>query len=373
MLEEKEREMLFMLNRIPGMYYGRLMGMYNYAGSFTDAAKISEREYFASGIFRRSKETEIYEVRRTDEAFISESRRMYESMRKRNIRMIDFTEEEMPERLKAIPDPPAVLFVRGDLPSDGIPSAAVIGSRQCSEYGRNVAAFFGKELAAEGVQVISGMAAGIDSAASEGALCGGDRAFAVLGSGVDICYPASSRNLYNEIRNGKGGIISEFSPDAPGIGYHFILRNRVIAGLCDVLLVIEAKTKSGTATTVQYALEQGKDIFALPGRITDPLGRGCNKLLKDGAFVLTGPEDVLEYLGITGKNAGKTLKEKRMSGLSPEEKRILKCMGADPLHVEDIAERAGVEIYETLNLLSMLELHGNIKSVGSAYFVKIYK
>lgn len=373
MLSEKERELLFTLNRIPGMYYGRIMGMYNYAGSFEDAVKISEAEYFSARVFKKSKEDEMYEIKRNDSAFLSECLRMYEKMEKSGVTMIDFTEEKMPERLKLIPDPPAVIFVRGSLPDDHIPTASIIGSRQCSEYGKNVASFFGRELACAGVQVISGMAMGIDSAASAGALSGGNKSFAVLGSGVDVCYPSSSRNIYNEMKSGKGGIISEFCPDAPGIGYHFILRNRIIAGLGDVLIVIEAKTKSGTGITVQYALSQGKDVFALPGRITDPLGRGCNKLIKDGAFVLTSPEDVLEYLGITGKNAAKTLKEQRMSGLTEKEKSILKSMGADPMHIEDIAERSKTDINETLTILSMLELHGNIKSVGSAYFVKIYK
>lgn len=373
MLDDKERETLFMLNSIPGMYYGRLKGMYDYAGSFEDAVKVSEAEYFSAGIFKKTKEPEMYEVRRGDGAFISQCRRKYEKMQKSGIRMIDFTEEDMPKRLQCIPDPPVVLFVYGNLPDDGIPSVSIIGSRQCSEYGKSVAMFFGRELAAEGVQVISGMAMGIDSSASAGALAGGNRSYAVLGSGVDVCYPPSSRNLYNEMRSGKGGIISEFCPDAAGIGYHFVLRNRLIAGLCDVLLVIEAKTKSGTATTVQYALNQGKDVFALPGRITDPLGKGCNKLIKDGAFILTGPDDVLQYLGITGKNAGKTLKEQRMGGLSATEKTILRCMGPEPMHIEDIAEMSKTDINETLGILSMLELHGNIKSVGSAYFVKIYK
>lgn len=373
MLSEKEREALYIINSIPGMYSGRLFGMYQYAGSFEDAVKISEKEYYTAGIFKKMKETEMYDSKRLDEFFISDCRRKYEMMEKSGTRMIDFTEEDMPERLKLISDPPAVIFVKGSLPEKDIPSVSIIGSRQCSEYGKSVAAFFGRELASEGVQVISGMAAGIDSAASAGALSGGNRSFAVLGSGVDVCYPSSSRSIYNEMKSGKGGIISEFCPDAAGIGYHFVLRNRIIAGLCDVLLVIEAGIKSGTSTTVDYALSQGKDVFALPGRITDPLGRGCNKLLKDGAFVLTEPQDVLTYLGITGKNACRTLREQRMSGLSEAEKGVLKCMGADPMHIEEIAEMSGNDINETLSILSMLELHGNIRSAGSAYFVKIYK
>lgn len=373
MLDEKERELLFMLNSIEGMYFARLRGMYDYAGSFKEAVKISEREYFAAGVFKRIGETEAYEKRRKDEAFISECRKQYEKMLSSGIRMIDFTEDAMPERFRRIPEPPMAVFVRGELPKDDIPSVSIIGSRKCSEYGRNAAQFFGRELAAAGVQVISGMAMGIDAAASEGALSGGGRSYAVLGSGVDICYPASSRRIYDEMRSGKGGIISEFCPESPGIGYHFILRNRLIAGLGDVLLVIEAKVKSGTATTVQYALTQGKDVFALPGRITDPLGRGCNNLLKDGALVLTEPGDVLDYLGMKSAGTKKVLKERTAEGLSEKEKRVLFCIGTDPMHVEEIAERAGTPINETLSILSTLELRGIIKADSPAYFVRLYE
>lgn len=376
MLTETEREALFILNRIPGMYRKRLAGMLDYAGSFCEALRIPEAEYYSQGIFRHTKnvpETGTFETMRQNRTYIEESLQAYHALESGGIRMIDYTEEAMPKRLSAIPDPPFALFVRGKLPEDSIPSASIIGSRQCSAYGSDVASFFGRELAKAGVQIISGMAMGIDSFGLSGALEGSGTGYAVLGSGVDVCYPPSSETIYRQMRSGKGGIISEFAPDAPAIGYHFVLRNRLISALGDVLVVIEAASKSGTSITVGAALEQGKDVFALPGRITDPLGRGCNQLIRDGAFPLTEPQDILRYLGITEENPAKTLKEKAMNGLSEEEKGILRVMSSDPMHVEDIAEKVSMDVSKTIHLLSMLELHGNIRSHGGAYYSKIYR
>lgn len=373
MLNEKEREALFILTRIPGMYRNRIMRMYEYAGSFADALSVSESEYRARGIFLRQKEPEVYENFRRDRAFLDDSRSRYHGLSDTGIRMIDFTESSMPERLSSIPDPPAAIFVRGALPDDKIPSASIIGSRNCSTYGSDAALYFGRELAKAGVQIVSGMAIGIDSFSLAGALEGGKKGFAVLGSGVDVCYPRSERPIYREMSLGMGGVISEFAPDAEPVGYHFILRNRLISAFGDVLLVIEAAERSGTAITVGNALEQGKDVFALPGRITDPLGRGCNKLLKDGAFPLTEPSDVLSYLGMDDSGAQKTMKEKDPACLSEEERAILRVMGPDGMHVEDIASLAGKDLGHTVHLLSSLELSGFVRSHGSAYYSKVYR
>lgn len=173
---------------------------------------------------------------------------------------------EYPERLQNIAQPPDPLYVAGEVPKDGKPSIAIVGARNSSPYGENMAYEYARFLARAGVQIISGMARGIDSAAHAGALAGGGKTFAVLGCGVDICYPASGRKLYQSMEQ-KGGLLSEFEPGAPPLAFHFPMRNRLISGLADGILVVEAKEKSGSLITVDHALEQGKTVFALPGRV----------------------------------------------------------------------------------------------------------
>ena len=171
----------------------------------------------------------------------------------------------------------------------------MIGARECSEYGIYVARNFAKELGAHGIPVISGMARGIDSISQEAALQGGGRTYAVLGCGVDICYPKSSRRLYERILE-QGGILSTFPPGTEPMKRLFPERNRIVAGLADVILVVEARQKSGTFITVDMALEQGREVYAIPGRLTDRLSDGCNLLLQQGALIAVSPQDLLQHL-----------------------------------------------------------------------------
>ena len=171
----------------------------------------------------------------------------------------------------------------------------MIGARECSEYGIYVAKNFAKELGAHGIPVISGMARGIDSISQEAALQGGGRTYAVLGCGVDICYPKSSRRLYEQILE-RGGILSTFPPGTEPIKRLFPERNRIVSGLADVILVVEARQKSGTFITVDMALEQGREVYAIPGRLTDRLSDGCNLLLQQGALIAVSPKDLLQHL-----------------------------------------------------------------------------
>ena len=207
-----------------------------------------------------------------------------------------------PEKLRVYSRMPDPVYVLGELPDPSLPSVSIIGSRNCSAYGKKEALRFGRILAQNGVQVISGMARGIDSWAHIGALEGGGKTFAILGSGVDVCYPVSHEKLYNRILSCGGGIISEFCPGTPALPHHFPLRNRIISALCDVLLVVEARKRSGSLITVSYALEQGKTIFAVPGKNEDALSEGCNRLLSDGALFAWGPEAILQELGIIAKH-----------------------------------------------------------------------
>lgn len=203
--------------------------------------------------------------------------------------------DAFPRRLLHMADPPKGLYVIGTLPADDLPSVAIVGSRMCSPYGRRIACRFGMELAEQGVQIISGMALGIDGHAHEGALASGGRTFAVLGCGADICYPEKNRTLYQEIPK-KGGILSEEPPGTLPLPYHFPKRNRIISGLSDLVIVVEARKKSGSLITADAALEQGRTVMAVPGRVGDALAEGTNHLLAQGAEIAWCVQSVLDIL-----------------------------------------------------------------------------
>jgi len=216
-------------------------------------------------------------------------------LEEKEIRVFRKEEKDYPRRLKEIPKPPEELYVLGSLPGEQMPSVAVIGARDCSEYGKYVAAHLGNVFGRNGIQVISGMARGIDGIAQEAAVDAGGRSFAVLGSGVDVCYPAGNRRLYEKLK-AAGGILSEYPKGTPAIARHFPARNRIVSGLADAVIVVEAREKSGTLITVDMALEQGREVYVVPGRITDSLSVGCNRLIKLGAGILLDTDEFMEEL-----------------------------------------------------------------------------
>lgn len=219
----------------------------------------------------------------------------YGRMTDRGISFITRMEEGYPDKLAAIPGAPYALYYVGSLPDKGEMSIALIGARNCSEYGRMMAKQFGEMLADAGIQVVSGMARGVDGIGQQAALDAGGYSLGVLGCGVDICYPPEHRGLYERLA-AEGGICSEYPPGIEPRAVLFPPRNRIISGLCDGVLVVEAKERSGTLITVDMALEQGREVYALPGRTTDPLSRGCNKLISQGAAIVTSPQEFVHGL-----------------------------------------------------------------------------
>ncbi len=218
-----------------------------------------------------------------------------QKLESKNILFIPRIDERFPEKLKNIPNAPFALYVKGSLPDPNKPSVAIIGARMCSEYGRYLARNFGRGLALAGVQVISGMARGIDGVSQKAAMTAGGKSFGIVGSGVDICYPPENIDIYNELYE-TGGIISEFAPGIMPQAKFFPLRNRIISGLADIILVIEAREKSGTQITVDTALEQGREVLAVPGRVTDRLSDGCNLMISQGAGIALDVMDVIDRL-----------------------------------------------------------------------------
>jgi DNA processing protein len=307
-------------------------------------------------------------------------------MNQKGIHYVFCGEEHYPKRLKDIVDYPFALYYLGNLPEEDRPTVSVIGARECSEYGRNCAELFGKTLGAKGVQIISGMARGIDGISQEAALNVGGNSFGILGCGVDICYPKENRSLYEKLKR-NGGVISEYLPGMEPKSNLFPARNRIISALADILLVVEARMKSGTYITVCQALEQGREIYAIPGRITDGLSDGCNRLIRDGAGIATSPEDILETLMfklgkeeeiVTGseesKYAGNETVEKKPS-LDWSDNlggAILRILEETPKTIDELLEgvkRFGFDPSYTDMLCKLTELtiDGRCTEVGNAY------
>lgn len=224
----------------------------------------------------------------------------YGRLADRGIFFVIAGEEAYPRKLAAIPDAPSAIYYVGRLPDDDRKTIAVIGARNCSEYGKAMARQFGEALAGAGVQVVSGMARGIDGIGQQAALDAGGYSLGVLGCGVDICYPPDNRMLYERLIE-QGGICSEYPPGIEPRAALFPPRNRIISGMCDGVLVVEAKERSGTLITVDMALEQGREVYALPGRVTDALSRGCNRLIRQGAEIIVSPQELLQELDLDGE------------------------------------------------------------------------
>lgn len=244
--------------------------------------------------------------------------------------------DNYPKRLKRIPDAPYGIFYMGKLPGEEL-SVAVIGARDCSEYGSYVARELGKILGSNGVQVISGMARGIDGISQEAALSVGGSTTAVLGSGVDVCYPRQNHALYQKILE-KGCVLSTYPPGTLPRAQNFPPRNRIVSGLADVVVVIEARNKSGTLITVDMALEQGKEVYVVPGRITDRLSDGCNRLLKQGAGILLSPTEFLEEIRQAETRMPEVVQRKtEMQTRLPEElQEIFELLDFMPKSAEEI-------------------------------------
>ena len=286
-----------------------------------------------------------------------------------NIRCITKDNPEYPVKMKQYPSMPNKLYVKGRLPLAEKPAVAVIGARMCSPYGRIQAFRYAKVLSEAGIQIISGMALGIDSEGHKGALEGKMPTFAVLGSGVDVCYPRANRKLYERILWEGGGVISECPPGTQPMPWCFPARNRIISALADAVLIVEAKENSGSLITAGFALEQGKMVYAIPGAVTDALSRGCHKLIYDGAGIAYSPEIILEELEICTKTNIKS-DEKNDLGLESDLNMVYSCLYLRPKNVDYIVRKTGFSPGQVSNYLIELMLQGLITECGKHYYTR---
>jgi len=298
-------------------------------------------------------------IKEKDIAEIMESRKKFDIQKERKklevlgIQFITEKNELYPKRLLNITDRPRALFARGQgIKFLNAPSAAIIGARVCSQYGLYTAQKFARELACCQVNIISGMARGIDSAAHTGALEGGGRTFAVLGCGVDVCYPPENKVLYDRIQK-TGAVLSEYPPKTKPAAWHFPQRNRIISGLSDCVVITEAKQESGSLITAGYALEKGIDVCAVPGRINDPLSQGCNRLIREGAIPVLDTSDLLAILGISYKNL-----EKKQIFLEKNNEVVYSILGFHLQSIDEIAQKTNLKLGEIHHILLQLQLAG---------------
>ena len=276
---------------------------------------------------------------------------------------------EYPEKLNNYPKMPEILFVKGRLPDRKKPSIAIVGARACSTYGRIQAFRYAKVLSSAGVQIISGMAYGIDAEAHKGALEGGTATYAVLAGGVDICYPAGNKALYERILREGGGIISEQPPGMRARNYFFPARNRIISGLADMVLIVEAREKSGSLITAQWALDQGKTVYAIPGPVNEELSIGCHKLIYDGAGIAYSQEILLRELGMNYENKVKS-DSKNDLGLASDLKLVYSCLDLRPKSTDFLIQKTGLPPRQVGSLLLELKLSGLIREIGRHYYIK---
>ena len=289
----------------------------------------------------------------------------------RGLGLVRFGDEGYPELLGAIHSPPPILYLRGTMRPEDRVAVAIVGSRTASPYGSAMAEQISGELAPRGVTIVSGMARGIDAAAHRGALRAGGRTIAVLGCGLGVTYPTEHAELADQIA-AQGALISEFPIFTPPKPSHFPRRNRIISGLARGVVVIEAGIDSGALITANYALEQGRDVFAVPGQVTSRLSRGCHQLIKAGAKLTEGWEDIWEDLEPQVAPEAQTVLDltAARSPLEPEEMLVVDTLEAGPMQIDDLIGRTQLPVGQMASLLLSLMLKGIIEELPGKSFAK---
>lgn len=296
---------------------------------------------------------------------------LYERFLRSDAKLLTLDDPRYPKLLANIPEPPYLLFYRGELPRDGTLTLAMIGSRKATAYGRQAASYLAGGLAKAGAWIVGGLARGIDTCGHKAALDAGGKTIGVLGCGIDVVYPRENRELFEQVAQ-NGCIFSEYPLGMQPLAKNFPSRNRIISGLSQGVIVVEAGLKSGTQITVDYALEQGRSIYAVPGSIFSPASRGTHRLIKDcGVKPVASPEDVLEdFAGLPGQSVQQTLFAPLSApDLTPDEKRLLEYL-AEQRHFNDIARELGMNTADLAALLTMCELRGFIRRLDGQYYIR---
>ncbi|MDD6551394.1 MAG: DNA-processing protein DprA [Lachnospiraceae bacterium] len=278
-------------------------------------------------------------------------------------------DNDFPESLRYIHEPPVALFYNGTLPGRAEKLVAMVGARRCTAYGRVMATKIAFELASHGYSVVSGMAYGVDGHSHRGALEGGGMTYAFVASGIDICYPEANRDIYEKIPE-HGAVISEFAPSTRPLPEFFPDRNRLISGLSQAVLVIEARERSGSLITADFALDQGKDVYALPGKVTDPLSAGCNKLIWQGAGIIRSTDSLIDELQIGTQSDSISLSEIKKPDLTQEELLVYSAFDFSAKSIDEVQGECGLTLLEILGAVSSLCQRGYLKEVFLNHYVR---
>lgn len=336
------------------------------------AGKKAKEEFFSlAGSLKFSEE----EKKRWEEIGKLDALEELEALCAHGISFVTREEEDYPKALAACPDAPEYLYYKGKLPQKEELLISVVGARKCSPYGAETAKILAQKLCAAGIGIVSGLALGVDGAAHEGALLAKGKTYAVLGCGVEQCYPPANRGIYEAVLAGGGGILSEYPPNTPPLPCFFPQRNRIIAGLSEGIIVTEARKRSGSLITVSLGLDYGRNIYAVPGRVTDVLSEGCNYLIREGAKPVLSTEDVLaDFQGRISaagrkKKEEKNKKNKKIENmLASDEKIVYANLRLSLQHIEDLQKATGMSPARLSGCLEALLEQGCIKRYGQAYY-----
>jgi len=347
-------------NLVPRIGPMRFKALLEHFGDLEVAWKASVEELRQAGLDRRALENLLAFRRKVS---LDEEMARIERM---GVRVLTWEDPAYPPRLRQIHAPPPVLYVKGDiLPRDEW-AVSVVGTRRPTVYGREAARFLASGLARNGVTVVSGLARGIDSIAHRAALEAGGRTIAVLGSGIDIIYPPEHRNLARAIAE-HGAVITEYPLGTRPEGSNFPPRNRIISGLCLGVVIVEAGRGSGALITADYAAEQGREVFAVPGSIFSKASEGTNQLIQQGAKLVLSVADILEELNLT--MVTQQVEARQLIPENETEALLLQYLSAEPTHVDEIRRRSGLPIATVSSTLALMELKGMVRQVGGMHYV----
>jgi len=349
-------------NLIKGVGAVRMQGLVAYFGDLESAWRADPADLAEAGLGSKVIERVIQAREKVD------LDQLWAKIESQGIKILTWQDEAYPQRLKEIDQPPPVLYIRGEYLPDDLFAVAVVGTRRVTPYGRQITEEISSYLAANGMTVVSGLARGVDVIAHQAALKAGGRTIAVLGSGVDRIYPPEHRGLAEKMME-RGAIISDYAPGTPPDASNFPPRNRIISGLSLAVVVVEAGETSGALITAEFAAEQGREVFAVPGSILAPQSKGTNKLIQSGALPLLSASDLMQALDLT--RAGEQKAARRILPADETEARLLNVLGSEPLHVDEIRNQAELPIEKVSATLALMELKGMVRQVGGMKYVAV--
>ena len=349
-------------NLIKGIGAVRIQALIQHFGELDAAWNAAPAELAAAGLGLKVIERVIQAREKVD------LDRLWKKIESQGIHILTWQDEAYPQRLKEIDQPPPVLYIRGEYLPDDLFAVAIVGTRRVTPYGRQITEELASFLAANGITVVSGLARGVDAIAHQSTLKSGGRTIAVLGSGVDKIYPPEHRGLAEQMAE-RGAIISDYPPGTPPDASNFPPRNRIISGLSLAVVVIEAGETSGALITAEFAAEQGREVFAVPGSILAPQSKGTNKLIQNGALPLLSVNDLMQALDLT--RVGEQKAARKIVPADAIEEKLLTVLTNEPLHVDEIRNQSDLPIEKVSAALALMELKGMVRQVGGMNYVSV--